>query len=107
MTLNNIKREDLSVKSPLAIYNSGRSQSLSGMLNQSMPLAAIFLRNKFLAWFAVVQGMHYLLNTDREQAARDASAKDPTGLDQSPFTRLLIAVGAIIICYIDFVFPQK
>ena len=94
-------------RGPLAIYSSGKNQSLSGMLNQSMPLAAIFLRNKFLAWFALVQGVHYLLNTDREQVAKDAAAKDPTGLDQSPFTRLLIAVGAIIICYIDFIFPQK
>lgn len=90
----------------LAIYNTGRNQSLSGMLNQSMPLAAIFLRNKFLAWFAVLQGAHYLLNTDSEQATRDASAKDPTGLDQSPMTRMFVAIAAVLVCYIDFIFPQ-
>lgn len=76
------------------------------MLNQSMPLAAMFLRNKLLAWFAVLQAVHYLLNTDKEQAARDAAAKDPTGLDQSPMTRMAVAVISVFICYIDFIFPQ-
>lgn len=91
---------------PRGIYNT-QNQSVSGMLNQSMPLAAIFLRNKFLAWFAVVQGCHYVWNTDKEQVTSDSLSTTATGLDKSPITRLLIAFTAIIVCYMDFVFPQK
>ncbi|CAI7402596.1 BEM_collapsed_G0058110.mRNA.1.CDS.1 [Saccharomyces cerevisiae] len=57
MTLNNVARPDLCVSykkiaPPKGLYSA--TPSISGVVNQSMPMAAIFLRNKFIAWFSLI-----------------------------------------------------
>lgn len=70
-----------------------------------MPMAAIFLRNKFIAWFSIIQSLHYFLNTSDEELA--LTQNGPTkALDQAPVIKLLMSIASIAVCYINLVFPQ-
>ncbi|QLQ78878.1 hypothetical protein HG537_0B02260 [Torulaspora globosa] len=108
MALNNLKRSDLCVqykhvappKSPYAT-NTG----LSGLVNQSMPMVAMFLRNKFIGWFALIQSVHYYFNTDPE-AASVAAASNKGSMDQPPLMKVLLSVVGLLVCYMNLVIPQ-
>ena len=90
------------------MYSS--SPTVAGLVQQSMPMAAIFLRNKFIAWFAVIQNFHYVLNTDYDELKLSSTTKssDPLSvMDQSPMIRFFMAIAGLVACYLDMVFPQK
>ncbi|CAR27409.1 hypothetical protein ZYGR_0I06830 [Zygosaccharomyces rouxii] len=100
-----VKRSDLSViykhqappKSPYA-----SSSSVSGLVNQSTPMIAMFLKNKFLAWFALIQSFYAYLNFSPEETSSNSS--NPS--DQSPGLRVAMSVIGLFVCYMGLVFPQ-
>ena len=90
------------------MYSS--SPTVAGLVQQSMPMAAIFLRNRFIAWFAVIQNFHYVLNTDYDELKLSSTTKssDPLSImDQSPMIRFFMSIAGLVACYLDMVFPQK
>lgn len=90
---------------PKGLYQA--NESVSGLVNQSMPMIAIFLRNKYLAWFAFIQGVHYFLNTDADAEARFRTRpKENSALDQSPSVKLLLSLVGVLMAYINVIFPQ-
>ncbi|AQZ14232.1 YPR063C [Zygosaccharomyces parabailii] len=99
-----VKRSDLCVsykhvappKSPYAA-----TSNITGLVNQSTPMMAMFLKNKFMAWFAVVQSFHSYLNFRSD----DAVSGNSNSLDQSPGLRLLMSMIGLVVCYMDLVFP--
>lgn len=70
-----------------------------------MPLVAMFLRNKFIAWFALIQSVHYYFNTDPEEAAAAASASK-NSTDQPPIMKVLLSVVGLFVCYMHLIIPQ-
>lgn len=97
MALNNVKRPDLAVTykhvpAPKTAFSGSSSQ---GMINQSMPMAAMFMRNKFLAWFAVLTTWHSYLT----------SQPDPANPSDSPLMRIGMALMALVINYMGLIFP--
>lgn len=64
-------------------------------------MLAMFLKNKFMAWFALVQSFHSYLNYSSD----DAPSGSSNSLDQSPVMRLLMCMVGIVVCYMDLVFP--
>lgn len=87
---------------PKGLYST--LPSMSGIVNQSMPMAAIFLRNRFVAWFAVIQSVHYYLNTDEDEAnAKDG--KQSSSIEQTPIIKVAMAMVGLIVCYMNLVFP--
>lgn len=90
---------------PIGLYPS--TQSISGVINQSMPMMAMFLRNKFIAWFSFLQSIHYLLNTSTEQLNLTKNKNNsPSALDQSPILRVIISLIALSVCYLNLIWPQ-
>ena len=67
-----------------------------------MPLAAMFLKNKFIGWFALVQSFHFYLNTD----SSSSNSKVPSSsTETTPFVRLILSVIGLVASYMDLVFP--
>ncbi|SCW01269.1 LAFE_0D08856g1_1 [Lachancea fermentati] len=96
--MNNVKRPDLSVaynhvKVP-SPYTAGVSQ---GILSQSMPMAAMFMKNKFLAWFAVISMLHYYLTGEVNESA---------SADQSPLLKIVMSLVSLLVCYMGLALPQ-
>ncbi|CAI4053588.1 hypothetical protein N7582_005759 [Saccharomyces uvarum] len=110
MTLNNVARPDLCVSykkiaPPKGLYSA--TPSISGVVNQSMPMAAIFLKNKFIAWFSLIQSLHFYLNTDEDIVAAQKETKSASPMDQPPAIKLLMSIIGIGVCYMNLVFPQQ
>lgn len=74
----------------------------TGMIAQSMPMAAMFMRNKLLSWASLFIAIQSVLN----EPANKAETPDE-GSQQPPMLRILFAVIAIFTCYIDLVFPNS
>ncbi|QLL31364.1 hypothetical protein HG536_0B02270 [Torulaspora globosa] len=70
-----------------------------------MPMVAMFLRNKFIAWFALIQSVHYYFNTDPEEASA-AAASNKGSMDQPPLMKVLLSVVGLVVCYMNLVIPQ-
>lgn len=109
MTLVNVRRDDLCVKyqkvqPPAGLYST--NPSLTGMVNQTMPMAAIFLKNKFVAWLSLLQSVHYYLNTDEESLAMNKSRSGNSALDQPPLVKIAMSIIGLAVCYMNLVFPQ-
>lgn len=68
-----------------------------------MPMVAMFLRNKFVAWFALIQSFHYYLNADPEQAG---SSNSKNAMDQSPLVKIFLSIIGLCVCYMNIVLPQ-
>lgn len=86
-------------KSPYAT-NTG----VSGLVNQSMPMVAMFLKNKFIGWFALIQSFHYYLNTDPDAAS--ASSKSSSAMDQPPLMKVALSFIGLLVCYMNLLLPQ-
>ncbi|BAO42646.1 uncharacterized protein YPR063C [Kluyveromyces marxianus] len=98
MTLNNVKRLDLAVTynhvpAPKSLYTSASGSQ--GMLNQSMPMAAMFMRNKFLAWFSVLSTWHAILT----------AMPDPATPGDSPLMKIGMALLALGTNYLNVLLP--
>lgn len=90
---------------PKGLYSA--TPSISGVVNQSMPMAAIFLKNKFIAWFSLIQSLHFYLNTDEDIVAAQKETKSASPMDQPPAIKLLMSIIGIGVCYMNLVFPQQ
>ncbi|CCH45968.1 putative membrane protein [Wickerhamomyces ciferrii] len=68
------------------------------VIGQSMPMAAMFMKNKLLSWVTLITAILALLNSGGNSAAASETA-------QSPFVRILMAVVSLGVCYMDLVVP--
>ncbi|KAL6939688.1 hypothetical protein ACO0RG_003533 [Hanseniaspora osmophila] len=94
-------RKDLAVKyvhkkAPVLDNTLGQ-----GILTQYMPLLAMFLRNKYLAWFSLITQFYYYLTTPQDLPGNKDSSSN---LD---LPRILMCVSSIVFCYIDLIFPNE
>lgn len=71
------------------------------MVAQTLPMAAMFLRNKMLSWTAV------FLSVQAYLAEPNNKVKDEKDTSQPPLLRVLFALISLFTCYIDIVFPSK
>ncbi|KAK5959138.1 uncharacterized protein PWA37_003822 [Arxiozyma heterogenica] len=74
-----------------------------------MPMAAMFLRNKFVGWFSFIQSFHYMLNISDEQLSvlKNNLANNPNNfLDQSPIFKIILCFFGLVVCYLNLIFPQ-
>ncbi|SCU82722.1 LANO_0B07316g1_1 [Lachancea nothofagi CBS 11611] len=95
--MNNCKRPDLIVEFKYKpVPKSSVGAASQGIMAQSMPMAAMFMKNKFLAWFSLLLTVHYSLNGEA----------DKKSADQSPLLKILMAVVSLAVCYMNVVFPQ-
>lgn len=70
------------------------------MMSQSLPMAAMFMRNKLMSWASVFLAIQTYLS---EPINKPASSSDQAL--QPPLLRLAFAVIALATCYIEFFFP--
>jgi hypothetical protein len=67
------------------------------MFSNTLPLAAMFLRNKILSWAALFTALQVYLN---EPPVRGKDA-------QPAWITLVTSVIGLVTCYMDFVIPKR
>lgn len=68
------------------------------MIAQSLPMAAMFLKNKMLSWSALFLAVQSFLSEPyNSETAKEGS--------QPPLLRILFAFISVAICYMDLIFP--
>lgn len=76
-----------------------RSEAASGMVSQTLPMAAMFMRNKVLSWSAVFLALQsYLSEPVNKPETADSAA-------QPPLLRVVFAAISLATCYLEFFFP--
>lgn len=71
------------------------------MVAQSLPMAAMFLRNKMLSWTAMFLSVQSYLSEPTNKV------KDPKDTSQPPLLKLAFAAISLVTCYIDIIFPSQ
>ncbi|EGV61559.1 hypothetical protein PSN45_000238 [Yamadazyma tenuis] len=72
----------------------------SSMISQSLPMAAMFMRNKMLSWAAVFLAVQsYLNEPTNKPSSGDEAATQP------PLLRVVLAIFSLGTCYLDLLFP--
>ncbi|CAH6723426.1 uncharacterized protein CLIB1444_15S01024 [[Candida] jaroonii] len=72
----------------------------SSMISQSLPMAAMFMRNKMLSWAAFFLAVQAFLNEpNHKPSGPDDAAQQP------PFLRVVFAFISLGTCYMDLIFP--
>ncbi|CCE81667.1 Piso0_002330 [Millerozyma farinosa CBS 7064] len=74
----------------------------SGMIAQSLPMAAMFMKNKLLAWSALFLSIQSYLSEPINKPA----SKDPKDTSQPASLRVVFALIALLTCYMDIAFPS-
>lgn len=70
------------------------------MISQTLPMAAMFMKNKMLSWAAVFLAVQAYLNEPiHKPESPDDAQKQP------PFMRVLFSFISLLTCYMDLVFP--
>ncbi|CCH58452.1 hypothetical protein TBLA_0A06600 [Henningerozyma blattae CBS 6284] len=119
MPINNVKRKDLIVRyqhkfPPKTSYDN--ISSVSGMISQSMPMAAMFLRNKFIAWFAFIQTFYSALTSGSglfemsiptNETAKNVKSGSLGTTSQPNGVKFVMSLIGVLFCYSDLVIPQK
>ncbi|KAH3667770.1 hypothetical protein WICMUC_005302 [Wickerhamomyces mucosus] len=90
-----VKREDLVV--PYVHVPPAPEAASSAVVSQSMPMAALFMKNKLLGWFSLLSTVQAYLNELHGAKPQEGST--------SALLRLLLSVFGILVCYTDLVFP--
>ncbi|KAK9378945.1 uncharacterized protein V2V93DRAFT_374591 [Kockiozyma suomiensis] len=80
---------------PLAVPAS--SDEISGLLASTLPMVAMFLRNKLIAWSAVLVSVQSWLN-ETESSRSDS---------QPGWIKLIMSLAGLVVCYMDLFFPAK
>lgn len=81
---------------------------MTGFINQSMPIVAIFLRNKFIAWFSLIQSFHFLFTVSQEELNLSKSTNsNPNPLDQSPILKIFLNIIGLVGSYFNLIIPQE
>lgn len=74
----------------------------AGMISQTLPMAAMFLRNKMLSWCAFFLAIQSYLNEPINKVEENDSAGS-----QPPLLRVLFAFISLITCYLELIFPNQ
>ncbi|KAK6203408.1 uncharacterized protein RJT21DRAFT_119567 [Scheffersomyces amazonensis] len=90
-------REDLVV--PYRHVPAGVRAEASSVVSQSLPMAAMFMRNKMLSWAAVFLAVQSYLNEPINAPKKDSDSAQP------PLLRIGFAFISLVTCYIDLIFP--
>lgn len=72
------------------------------MVAQTLPMAAMFMKNKLLSWSAFFLAIQSWLNEPINRPADDTSLSTAT---QPPLLRILFSFISLATCYIEFFFP--
>lgn len=91
-------REDLVI--PYKHVPAKSRKDAGNVLAQSLPMAAMFMRNKMLSWASVFLAVQSYLNEPINRPAEEDQGQ------QSPALRVLFAVISLVTCYMDIVFPS-
>ncbi|CAI5760551.1 unnamed protein product [Candida verbasci] len=80
-----------------------RKDAGGNVIAQSLPMAAMFMRNKMLSWAALFLSVQSYLQEpiNKPEVANDDSASQPAIL------RVLFAFISVLTCYMDIVFPSS
>lgn len=72
------------------------------MISQTLPMAAMFMKNKILSWTALFLALQTYLTEpiNKEKSEKDAGA-------QPPLLRLAFALISLATCYMEFFFPSS
>ena len=68
------------------------------MISQSLPMAAMFMRNKLLSWTAVFLAVQAFMNEPIN------APKESEG--QPPILRVIFGIVSLLTCYMDLIFPN-
>lgn len=71
----------------------------SGMVAQTLPMAAMFMKNKMLSWAALFLAVQSYLNQPTNRPADDKDS-------QPPILRILFSLISLVTCYLEFIFPS-
>lgn len=72
------------------------------MIAQSLPMAAMFMKNKLLSWTSLFLAIQSFLN----EPIHKQENKDKDSQQQPPILRVVFALIALGTCYIDLIFPN-
>jgi hypothetical protein len=90
-----VKREDLVVP---YIHTPLKADSGSaGIVSQSMPMAAMFMRNKLLSWFSLISSIQSVLNELNGEPVAEGA--------QSGVMRIGLGVLGLAVCYMELALP--
>lgn len=72
------------------------------MISQTLPMAAMFMKNKILSWAALFLAIQTYLTEpiNKEQNEKEAGS-------QPPLLRLAFAFISLATCYMEFFFPSS
>jgi len=70
------------------------------MVAQSLPMAAMFMKNKLLSWTSLFLAIQSFLNDPINKQ------EDPDSTQQPPLLKIVFALIAVCTCYIDLIFPK-
>lgn len=90
-------REDLVV--PYKHIPAKPRSEASAMISQSLPMAAMFMRNKMLSWTSFFLAVQSFLNEPVNKP--DSSDQQP------PILRVLFSIVSLGTCYMDLIFPSS
>lgn len=91
-------REDLVV--PYKHFPAKPRGEASSMVSQSLPMAAMFMKNKMLSWASLFLSIQSYLNEPiNKPTSEDDQAQQP------PLLRVLFAFVSLGTCYMDLFFP--
>ncbi|ODQ81875.1 hypothetical protein BABINDRAFT_160105 [Babjeviella inositovora NRRL Y-12698] len=92
------KREELVV--PYVHHPAPARNDVSGTISQTLPMAAMFMRNKMLSWASLFLALQAYLNEPKYKVAKKEASTPP-----------LMAIGlaavSLVMCYMELVFPQS
>lgn len=71
------------------------------MVSQTLPMAAMFMRNKIMSWSSVFLALQSYLSEPINKPKNDADA----GL-QPPLLKLTFALISLVTCYLEFFLPN-
>lgn len=76
-----------------------RNEAASGMISQTLPMAAMFMRNKILSWSSLFLAIQSYLSEPINKPQGQAADALP------PLLRVAFALISMATCYLEFFFP--
>lgn len=71
------------------------------MISQTLPMAAMFMRNKIMSWSAVFLALQSYLSEPINKPEENAQAGS-----QPPLLRVAFSLISLLTCYLDLFFPS-
>lgn len=70
------------------------------MIAQSLPMAAMFMRNKLLSWTSLFLAIQSFLNEPTNKPVDNDSTQQP------PLLRVAFALISLVTCYVEYIYPS-